>query len=253
MMQQKRFEQKKVIVTGGARGLGAAAARRFLQEGARVQIVDRDANALDQAIQEMSSLGDVYACVADVTLPEDVERIVVEAKTILGGIDVLINNAGIAPKEPFLEISEAHWDNVINVNLKGCFLVGQSIARVMVAQGRPAAIINTSSTNGLVGEISLAHYNASKGGVTLLTKSMALELAPYGIRVNAVCPGYIVTELSAANDSPTFIEEYIHHYIPLGRAGCPEDIAGVFAFLASDDAAFMTGATVVVDGGQLAF
>ena len=201
----------------------------------------------------MSPLGAIYGCHADVSQVDEVQRLTAEAIAALGGIDVLINNAGIAYEEPFLDIPEERWDDTIRVNLKGCFLVGQHVARVMVAQGRPAAIVNTSSTNGLVGEDKYAHYNASKGGVTLLTKSMAIELAPYGIRVNAVCPGYIETEMSAAIDDATFVADYVRRFIPLGRTGTPEDVAGVFAFLASDDAAFMTGASVVVDGGQLAF
>lgn len=248
-----RFAGKGVVVTGGARGLGAAAARRFLLEGAHVLVVDRDSAALARATEEMRVLGAVHGCDADVSRADDVERLVTAATTFLGRIDVLINNAGIAFEEPFLDIPEERWDDIIAVNLKGCFLVGQHVARAMVAQGGPAAIVNTSSTNGLVGEDKYAHYNASKGGVTLLTKSMAIELAPYGIRVNAVCPGYILTELSAAIDDAAFMAEYVHRFIPLGRAGTPEDVAGVFTFLASDDAAFMTGACVVIDGGQLAF
>lgn len=252
-MVPERFAGKGVVVTGGARGLGAAAARRFLREGARVLIVDRDPAALAAAIEAMSPLGAIYGCHADVSQVAEVQRLTAEAVAALGSIDVLINNAGIAYEEPFLDIPEERWDDTIRVNLKGCFLVGQHVARVMVAQGRPAAIVNTSSTNGLVGEDKYAHYNASKGGVTLLTKSMAIELAPYGIRVNAVCPGYIETEMSAAIDEAAFVADYVRRFIPLGRTGTPEDVAGVFAFLASDDAAFMTGASVVVDGGQLAF
>jgi 3-oxoacyl-[acyl-carrier protein] reductase len=131
--------------------------------------------------------------------------------------------------------------------------VAQHVARAMAADGAGGAIVFTSSTNGLVGEKHYAHYNASKGGVTLLMKSLALDLAEYGIRVNAVCPGYIETPMSRAIDPPEFVQDYIEHYIPIGRTGTPEDVAGAFAFLASDDAAFVTGVALVVDGGQLAF
>jgi 3-oxoacyl-[acyl-carrier protein] reductase len=252
-MLQGRFAGMGVVVTGGASGLGAAAVARFLQEGARVLIVDRNSKALPLATERMGALGEVYSCLADVSRIEDVERLTAEAVDRLGRIDVLINNAGIALQEPFLRIPPETWDAIISINLTGAFLVGQRIARVMVGQRGPAAIVNTSSTNGLVAEDKYAHYNASKGGVTLLTKSMAIELAPYGIRVNAVCPGYIVTEMSAAIDDVAFVEDYVRRFIPLGRPGRPEDVAGVFAFLASDDAAFMTGACLVIDGGQLTF
>jgi 3-oxoacyl-[acyl-carrier protein] reductase len=252
-MVQGRFEGKSVVVTGGASGLGAAAVARFLQEGARVLIVDRNSEALPRALERMGALGEVYGSLADVSRVEDVERLTAEAVDQLGRIDVLINNAGIALQEPFLSILPENWDAIISVNLTGAFLVGQRVARAMVAQGGPAAIVNTSSTNGLVAEDKYAHYNASKGGVTLLTKSMAIELAPYGIRVNAVCPGYIVTEMSAAIDDAAFVEDYVRRFIPLGRPGRPADVAGVFTFLASDDAAFMTGACLVIDGGQLTF
>ncbi len=247
----RRFEGKGVVITGGASGLGAAGVRRFLEEGGRVLNVDHNAEALKRAVEEMRHLGDVYACVADVSCREDVERMVSEASTKLGRIDVLINNAGIAYEEPFLEIPEDHWDDIIRVNLKGAFLVGQHIGQVMAEHG--GAIVNTSSTNGLVGEEKYAHYNSSKGGVTLLTKSMALDLAPYGIRVNAVCPGYIQTPMSEAIDTEEFVRDYVGRFIPLGRPGRPEDVAAAFAFLASDDAGFITGTCLVVDGGQLAF
>jgi 3-oxoacyl-[acyl-carrier protein] reductase len=168
-----------------------------------------------------------------------------------GGLDVLINNAGICRGEPFLEIREETWDETMRVNLKGQFLVAQAAARVMVKAGS-GAIVNMSSTNGLVGEAGYTAYNASKGGVTLMTKTMALELGPHGIRVNCVAPGYIVTPMSQAIDSENSILTYAREKIPLGRVAGPEEVAAVYAFLASDDASFINGETVVVDGGQLA-
>jgi 3-oxoacyl-[acyl-carrier protein] reductase len=187
----------------------------------------------------------------DVTRPTDVDAAVKHMLSLFGGVDVLISNAGIAYEEPFLEISMERWLRTLEVNLTGMFIVCQAVAREMVSAGG-GVILLTSSTNGLVGEDKYAHYNASKGGVTLLTKSLAIELGPHNIRVNAVCPGYIVTPLAESIDSPEFMSAYAEK-LPLRRLGRPEDVAGVFAFLASADGGFITGETVVIDGGQLTY
>jgi 3-oxoacyl-[acyl-carrier protein] reductase len=248
-----RFTGKRVLVTGGASGIGEATADRFLREGAHVVVLDRSREHLESAAGRLrTSRGDGAELVleqGDVASGEDVDRVVGAAVERLGGIDVLVSNAGIAYAEPFLDISRDHWDETQRVNLTGMFVVTQRVAREMVRAGG-GTILLTSSTNGLVGEDRYAHYNASKGGVTLLTKSLAIELGPHGIRVNAVCPGYIVTPLAASIDDPAFMEEY-RRRLPLRRLGKPEDVAGAFAFLASDDAAFITGETLVIDGGQL--
>jgi len=254
MSPKGRFAGKGVLVTGGASGIGEATARRLLAEGARVVIADRDdRHSMERALAGMQALGEAHGVRGDVSLPNDVERMVTEALSTLDTLDVLINNAGICMEEDFLEIPLEHWDATIAVNLRGMFLMGQRAARAMVAAGRGGAIVNTSSTNGLVGEAKYAHYNASKGGVTLLTKSMAIDLAPHGIRVNAVCPGYILTPMAESIDSAEFVADYIKRFIPLGRAGLPGEVAALFAFLASDDASFITGECVVIDGGQLTF
>jgi 3-oxoacyl-[acyl-carrier protein] reductase len=254
MQSAGRFAGKGVLVTGGASGIGEATAKRFLREGARVVIADRDdRHSMERALDEMRALGEVHGLRGDVSLPADADRLVADAVARLGRLDVLINNAGICLEEDFLEIPLEHWDATIAVNLRGMFLMGQRAARAMVDAGGGGAIVNTSSTNGIVGEAKYAHYNASKGGVTLLTKSMAIDLAPHGIRVNAVCPGYILTPMAAAIDSEEFVAEYIKKFIPLGRAGKPEEVAALFAFLASNDASFITGECVVIDGGQLTF
>jgi NAD(P)-dependent dehydrogenase (short-subunit alcohol dehydrogenase family) len=251
----RRFAGKGVLVTGGASGIGLETARRFLSEGAIVLVADRNAAALDNVLPRLGEVGtEVRTCLVDVRSASAVQAMVEEARTWLPRLDVLINNAGIAVSEHFLEISEESWDQIVDINLKGMFLVGQAAARLMVEQGGGGAIVNMASTNGLVGEEKLAHYNASKGGVVLLTKSMAIDLAPHGIRVNAVGPGFIRTPLTeGAYTDDAYFQDYARHKIPLGRVGKPEEVAAVFAFLASDDASFITGETIVVDGGQLTF
>lgn len=246
---------KGVLITGGSSGIGAATARRFLEEGARVFLCGLDAGEVATVVAGLEPLGEVAGLACDVSDEADVARLVTAAEDTLGGIDVLINNAGTARRDPFLEIAAEHWDRIIAVNLRGMFLVAQAVSRLMAGRGVPGSIINMSSTNGLGGEAEYAHYNASKGGVLLLTKTMAVELGPLGIRVNAVCPGYIRTPLNASiadRLEPGFVDAYERDHIPLGRAGHADEVAGAYAFLASDDASFVNGAELVVDGGQLA-
>lgn len=248
-----RFDQQIVVVTGASRGIGSAIAARFASEGARVALLSIDAEELRQTAEGFERKGyEVLPICADVSVPQQVEDAVHQVMQAYGTIDVLCNNAGIAWEEPFLDITDEHWSRMINVNLNGMFYTAQRVARQMVKQGR-GNIINMASTNGLAGEEKYAHYNASKGGVVLLTKTMALELGRFNIRVNCVCPGYIQTPMSEAIDDEAFKQNYIRTKIPLGRVGKTQDVAGVFAFLASEDAAFITGESIVVDGGQLAF
>ena len=247
---------KRVLISGGSSGIGKATAQRFLEEGARVFLCGLDPDEVDAAVAGLKEFGTVSGIPADVSREENVTRLVDSACEALGGLDVLINNAGIAWREPFLSITPSHWDRMITVNLRGMFLVAQAVARVLVDQGSGGVIVNMSSTNGLGGEADYAHYNASKGGVLLLTRTMAVELGQYGIRVNALCPGYIETPLNAAISEDLGGKEFAGTYasasIPLGRPGRSSEVAAVYAFMASDDASFMTGATIVVDGGQLA-
>ncbi|MFI9557189.1 SDR family NAD(P)-dependent oxidoreductase [Nonomuraea endophytica] len=246
---------KRVLISGGSSGIGAATARRFLEEGARVVLGGLDKAEVDAAVTELAALGEVSGLAGDVSAEADVARLVDGAVAALGGIDVLVNNAGTAWREPFLEITPGHWDRIISVNLRGMFLVAQAVAQHLVERGSGGVILNMSSTNGLGGEAEYAHYNASKGGVLLLTRTMAVELGKHGIRVNALCPGYIQTPLNSAISAglaDDFVSAYARDHIPLGRAGLAEEVAAAYAFLASDDAAFIHGTELVIDGGQLA-
>jgi len=246
---------KAVLISGGSSGIGEATARRFLQEGARVYLGGLHPDHVTAAVQGLSELGEVSGAAADVSRVAGVAALVQGARDALGGIDILINNAGTAWREPFLDITPEHWDKMLAVNLRGMFLVAQAVARVMVDQGGGGVIVNMSSTNGLGGEADYAHYNASKAGALLLTKTMAVELGVRGIRVNALCPGYIETPLNleiAKEASAKLVADQTRQSIPLCRGGLPDEVAAAYAFLASDDASFITGTEIVVDGGQVA-
>jgi NAD(P)-dependent dehydrogenase (short-subunit alcohol dehydrogenase family) len=247
---------KRVVVSGGSSGIGAAAARRFLEEGSRVVLAGLEPEQVDVTVASLRSVGDVSGIAVDVSDPEGVARLVDSATSTLGGLDILVNNAGTAWREPFLDIGAASWDRIIATNLRSMFLVAQAVARVLVEQATGGAIVNMSSVNGMVGEPEYAHYNASKAAVLLLTKTMAAELGVHGIRVNALCPGYIETPLNAAIagslGDDDFANTYAEEKVPLRRTGMPSEVAAAYAFLASDDASFITGAELVVDGGQVA-
>lgn len=238
---------KRVVVTGGASGIGEATAQRFLDEGSHVFVIDRDAEGC-RRLQEVLPAPTGVA-VADVSDPDEVARAFAELDELLEGVDVLVNNAGISIRHSFMDITAEEWQSVQNVNLNGVFYVAQQAARRMLEQGG-GVILNMGSTNGMIGSPYYADYNASKAGVIELTRTMALELAPT-IRVNAVCPGYIMTPMQEAEYTPEMIQA-LNDKIPLRRHGTPEEVAALFVFLASDDALYLTGQTFVIDGGELA-
>jgi 3-oxoacyl-[acyl-carrier protein] reductase len=246
-----QFSGRHVIVTGGGRGIGFEIARHFGQQGARITIFDNAEDLLDDAAAKLKAQDyEVHPYLVDVSRQSDVLG-AVDAAEEMAPIDILINNAGIAFETPFLQIAAAEWKKIIDINLTGMFFVAQAVCRKMASR-KKGVVVNMSSKNGLAGEFGYAHYDASKGGIIALTRTMALELAHAGIRVNAVCPGYLVTPMSAEIDPPEFVENFVERYIPLNRHGKVEDVAPMFLFLAGDAASFITGQVFVIDGGQLA-
>ena len=249
-----QLENKVAIVTGAAHGIGLAIARRYVAEGARVTIADVDAAAGDAAAKAFGSNARFLA--TDVGDAQAAEHVVAETCRAYGGVDILVNNAGIIHGADFLTLAEADFDRVLRVNLKGAFLVGQAAARRMVAQvaaGKPAgSIINMSSINAAVAIANQTPYCVSKGGIDQLTKVMALALAPHGIRVNAIGPGSIMTDILKAVANDRDARHRILARTPLGRIGEPDHISKTVLFLASDDAAHIQGQELFVDGGSTA-
>jgi NAD(P)-dependent dehydrogenase (short-subunit alcohol dehydrogenase family) len=237
---------KRVVVTGGTSGIGEATSRRFLAEGARVTALAVGHDEVATAAARIPGLEALQCDVADAAAVATAFSWIDDA---LGGVDVLVANAGISIRKPFLEIDAADWQRVLDVNLTGVFHCAQQAARRMVAADG-GVILMTASTNGLSGHELYADYNASKAGVILLARTMARELAPT-VRVNAVCPGYVLTPMQEAEYSPEMLER-VNASIPLGRHARPDEIAALFAFLASDEGAYFTGATISIDGGETA-
>jgi NAD(P)-dependent dehydrogenase (short-subunit alcohol dehydrogenase family) len=244
-----RLAHKVAIVTGATQGIGLACAQRLVQEGAQVMLVDVKPEGATAA----TTLGHAAAFfAADVSQKADVDAMVAATLAAFGHIDILINNAGVTHAADFLDLAEEDFDRVIRINLKSMFLCSQAVARAMVKQGS-GCIINMSSVNSELAIPNQVPYVVSKGGINQLTKVMALNLAPHGIRVNGIGPGTILTELAkkAVLASPE-ARHTILSRTPMGRCGEPEEVASVAAFLASDDASYMTGETLFVDGGRLA-
>jgi meso-butanediol dehydrogenase/(S,S)-butanediol dehydrogenase/diacetyl reductase len=240
-------EPRRVLVTGGASGIGAAIAHRFAGDGDRVAILDSN----DRAVADIDRVapGIEFCLVGDVSAASSVDAAFAELDRRWGGLDVLFNNAGVSIRESFLDTSLEHWNQVLAVNLTGVFLVAQRAARRMVAQA-DGVIVNIGSVSGMVGMPNYASYNVSKAGVIELTKTLALELAPT-VRVNSICPGYVLTPMQEAEYTAEMIRE-CESTIPLGRLGRPAEIAALARYLASAEARFVTGQSFVIDGGETA-
>jgi len=251
-----RFEGRVVLVTGGSSGIGYAAAKAFLEEGAKVAITGRDATRLERAEAELARHGTVLAVRGDVAKAADAKRMVSEATRRLGPVDVLVNNAGVYLNKPVEAFSEREYDEVMDINMKGTFLCTK-FAIVGMIKRRRGAIVNVASDSGLVGTAGSSVYCASKGAMVLFTKAVALDHAKDGIRVNAICPGEVNTPMleKDAAESGRGFEEYYNRLvapIPMKRAATADEVARGILFLASDDSSFMTGAALSMDGGSTA-
>lgn len=241
------LKNKRIVITGGASGIGLATAQRFVAEQAAVVILDRDQKALDRCVGENAGIQGTVR--ADVSQPEAVAAAFTAIDKLLGGLDILISNAGISVRQPFAQIEYRQWSQVLRINLDGMFLCArQAVARMK--QQQAGVILLTASTNGIEGHPFYADYNASKAGVISLAKSLALECAPW-LRANAICPGYVLTPMQKAEYTPEMLAA-VNAKLPLNRHAAPEEIAALFAFLASAEASYITGATIAIDGGETA-
>jgi len=257
MTDEGRLFDKVAIVTGAASGIGQAITNRFLDEGAFVVAADRDEEGLKKL--DLSGNKRARTTRAEVSSQADAEATVALALEEFGSLDILVNSAGIVRHSELFDLSLEEWDEVQRVNVTGTFLFSQAAARAMIANPSPAgttkSVINLASIEAISVLASSGHpqvhYNASKGAVRMLTKALAVELGPHAIRVNSICPGVTETPLTAAGLSDPSRREWFIKQVPLGRLGRPEDIAGMALFLASDDAGYVTGADLVVDGGHL--
>jgi len=243
----KGLKGKRTLITGGTSGIGESITERFLAEESQVVVLSRNLDNLTKIREKYPALSATIQ--ADVGNPRDIAKAFQELDSIWGGVDILINNAGVSIRNKFLDIKIEDWETTINTNLNGMFFVAQQAAQRMISQAG-GVILNMGSTNGIVGHPNYVDYNASKAGVIQMSQSMALELAPK-IRVNAICPGYVLTPMQEAEYTDEMLSECASR-IPLGRLARPEEIAALFAFLASEEASYITGHSFIIDGGEIA-
>jgi 2-deoxy-D-gluconate 3-dehydrogenase len=252
ILEKFSLKGKSGIVTGGGTGLGKGMATAVIQAGAEILIVGRRKDILEKTAKELSRFGGpVIPFPADLSKMGDISKIADKAIQEFGKVDFLFNNAGNIRRAPCEEYSEADWDEVIQTNLKGPFFLAQAVAKTMIAGKRPGSIVNTSSLIAFIGGKNVPAYAASKGGINQVTKSMANDWAKYGIRVNAIGPGWFTTDLTEAVQKNKERSAGIIGRIPLGRWGNPEEIGGAAVFLASDASSYVTGQTIMVDGGWM--
>lgn len=251
-LKKKKLKGKVALVTGSSRGIGRSVAIGFAREGADVAInYCQNTAAAEEVANIVRQEGSRSLLVrADTRIRKEVEAMVAGVVKEFGRIDILVNNAGISAATPFLEITEEEWNRVIETNLRGYFLCGQSVARVMCQQGGKGRIINISSARQEQSWPGNAHYCASKGGIYMLTRVMALELGPLGIRVNSIAPGTILTDINQKKFSDAQFRQRRIERIPAGRLGNPEDVVGAAILLASEESDFIHGASLMIDGGQ---
>ena len=250
-----RIDGKRALITGGGRGIGKGIAHRFAAEGAQVVLTQRDEGLLDATVSEIASKGgDASAVAGDISSPESATQIVNHVLETYGSIDILVNNAGRTGRiGPFLDVSIADWQSYLNTNLTGAFVISQAIARNMVQTRIQGRIINMGSVDSFASEPNAAPYAASKGGLWLLTRAMAVDLAPHGIAVNMIAPGPIRVERTAQRADDPEIQSHRQRVIPMGAYGTPADVAAAALYLASDECRYVTGSSITVDGGGTAF
>lgn len=247
MAKYDELKNKRIVVTGGASGIGLATAKRFAKEGAKVIIFDWNNESIKEVLSDNPELVDGVK--VDVSNPKDVENGFLKVDEIIGGIDVLISNAGISVRNLFKDIEYEQWTKVLSINLGGMFLCAKEALKRMEPQ-KSGVILFTASTNGMEAHPYYADYNASKAGVILLGRTLALEYAPY-IRVNSICPGYVLTPMQKAEYTEEMLEK-VNQGIPMKRHATPEEVAALFTFLASDEASYITGQHIPIDGGETA-
>lgn len=251
-----KLSDKKAIITGSSQGIGAGIARELAAQGARVVINThdpasmQDAQALVEDINQKAKDEVAHAIMADVSVVDEAETLIAKGAKWLGGLDILVNNAGVENTAAALDLDLADWDRVMNTNLRGSFVCARAAAKIMVKQGRGGVILNTSSIHENVSRLGLTHYAISKAGIRMMGKALALEWAEYGIRVLGIAPGAIETDANA-KEIAAFGKEKFESWVPLSRLGEVNDVAKTAAFLVSDDASYITGTTLEIDGGYV--